>query len=135
MIKNYIYIDGWFLQKPLRGIGKYIQNILIYMPIPNENIEYILLVPNQEIDTSMFPDHLKIRFVPCKLIFSWYEIKIPIILRQKNSFIFFPSGICGVINPINSKKVFSTIHDISALLSFDLSPLSFNLRVNNPPIE
>ena len=69
MNKNYIYIDGWFLQEPLRGIGKYIQNILIYIPIPNENIEYILLVPNQEIDISIFPDHLTIRFVPCKFIF------------------------------------------------------------------
>lgn len=128
MIKNYIYIDGWFLQEPLRGIGKYIQNILIYIPIPNENIEYILLVPNQEIDISKFPEHLTIKVIPCKLIFLWYEINIPIILRQKNSFIFFPAGICGVINSIKNKKVFATIHDISALLSFDLSPLSFNFR-------
>ena len=71
MNKNYIYIDGWFLQGPLRGIGKYIQNILINIPIPNENIEYILLVPNHEIDISIFPDHLTIRFVPCKFIFLW----------------------------------------------------------------
>lgn len=128
MNKNYIYIDGWFLQGPLRGIGKYIQNILINIPIPNENIEYILLVPNHEIDISIFPDHLTIRFVPCKFIFLWYEIKIPKILRQKNSFIFFPAGICGVINLTKSKNVFATIHDISALLSFNLSPFSFNLR-------
>ena len=55
-----IYIDGWFLQPPLRGVGKYIKNLLTYLEIKNNSLKYILLVPRNDIDLSYLPKHISI---------------------------------------------------------------------------
>jgi len=128
MKKKIVYIDGWFLKPPLRGVGKYIQNIITSIPRTQNEIEYVLLIPSADIVIKSLPSFLKINLIPCKFILIWYEFIVPKTLRKDNSYIFFPSGICGITNTIPKKKVFSTIHDISALLPFNLSPMSFKLR-------
>ena len=41
MSKKIIFIDGWFLKPPLRGIGIYLKNILISMPKDIKDLEGI----------------------------------------------------------------------------------------------
>ena len=124
-----IYIDGWFLQPPLRGIGKYIKNLLTYLEIKNKSLKYILLVPTNDLELSYLPEHISIEIINCKYSLFWYEFYIPRLLnRIEDPYIFFPSGICSLIYNPSEKNVISTIHDVSALMSFKYSPLNFQLR-------
>ncbi len=124
-----IYIDGWFLQPPLRGVGKYIKNLLTYLEIKNSSLKYILLVPRNDLELSFLPEHISIEIINCKYSLFWYEFYIPRHLnRIKDPYIFFPSGVCSLIYNPSSKNIFSTIHDVSALMSFKYSPINFQFR-------
>ena len=70
---NYIYIDGWFLKPPLRGVGNYIKNILIHLPKPDKDFEYVLLIPSGEMKLPFLSKYLKIKIIPCKSVVFWYE--------------------------------------------------------------
>ena len=129
MIKKTIYIDGWFLQPPQRGIGKYIKNILISIPKISEKFDFILLVPHNNLKNLNFPSHLKINIIPCKYILLWYEYFLPSLLnKSENSIIFFPSGSCGIFTFNRNYKVFSTIHDVASFLPLKYNPITFQVR-------
>ena len=55
-----IYIDGWFLQPPLRGVGKYIKNLLTYLENKNNTLNYILLIPRKDLELSYLPENISI---------------------------------------------------------------------------
>ena len=129
MDKRIIYIDGWFLQPPLRGVGKYIKNLLTYLEIKNNSLKYILLVPRNDLELSYLPENISIEIIKCKYSLLWYEYYIPRLLYGlKDPYIFFPSGICSLIYNPSNKNIFSTIHDVSALMSFKYSPINFQFR-------
>ena len=129
MNKKIIYIDGWFLKYSLRGVGTYLMNILKSAPKSSVNYEYILLVPFKDLDTSFVSKNINIKFIKCKNIILWYEFLIPKLLSRKDkSTILFPSGICGILMNMKQKRVFSTIHDVSAFMPLKYSPLSFDIR-------
>ena len=124
-----IYIDGWFLQPPLRGVGKYIKNLLTHLEIKNNSLKYILLVPRNDLELSYLPENLSIEIINCKYSLFWYEFYIPRLLNKiKDPYIFFPSGICSLIYNPSKKNIFSTIHDVSALMSFKYSPINLQFR-------
>ena len=129
MYKTKIYIDGWFMQPPLRGIGQYIKNILLEMPKSKENIEYILLIPGFNLNLDFLPNFVKVKVIPCKFILLWYEYYLPkISKRYKNSTIFYPSGTCGILMSNKYNYVVSTIHDVSNLLPLKQNPITFKIR-------
>ena len=59
MAKKYLYIDGWFLKPPLRGVGRYINNIIVSLPKPHDDIEYFLLIPSNDIEVGYFPSFVQ----------------------------------------------------------------------------
>ena len=129
MSKNIIFIDGWFLQPPLRGIGIYLKNILIYMPKEFKDLEFVLLIPNLNLDLSIFPKNLKVKLIKCNYLFLWYELYLPLLARKtKNSTIFYPSGICGIFTFYKKFNVISTIHDVASLLPLKYNPITFQAR-------
>ena len=124
-----VYIDGWFLQPPLRGVGTYIKNLLTNLEINGNSLKYILLVPRNDLELSYLPEHISIQIINCRYCFVWYELFIPRLLkRMKDPYIFFPSGICSLIYNSSKRNIFSTIHDVSAFMSFKNSPINFQLR-------
>tara|TARA_Y100000589_G_scaffold140499_1_gene134237 strand:+ start:447 stop:1541 length:1095 start_codon:yes stop_codon:yes gene_type:complete len=129
MKNKIVYIDGWFLQPPLRGVGNYIKNLLTNLEIEDNSLKYILLVPRNDLDLSYLPEYISIKIINCKYILVWYEFCIPRLLNSmRDPYIFYPSGICSLIYQSNKKNIFSTIHDVSAFMSFKYSPINFNLR-------
>ncbi len=129
MSKNIIFIDGWFLQPPLRGIGIYLKNILVSMPKDIKEFEFVLLIPNLNLDLSIFPKNLKVKLIKCKYLFIWYEFYLPLLATQtKNSTIFYTSGICGIFTFYKKFKVISTIHDVASLLPLKYNPITFQTR-------
>lgn len=129
MNKKILYIDGWFLKPPLRGVGKYINNILISLPKNQKNIEYILLIPNNKFDLSHFPSYLKIKYIECKFVIFWYEYYLPTLLKKtKNATIFYPSGILGLFSSYKNVKLISTIHDVASFLPLKYNPITFDLK-------
>ncbi len=124
-----VYIDGWFLQPPLRGVGNYIKNLLTNLEINCNSLKYILLVPRNDLDLSYIPEYISIEIINCRYSLIWYEFFIPRLLNSKRDpYIFFPSGICSLIYKSSKKNFFSTIHDVSALMRFKDSPINFQLR-------
>ena len=124
-----VYIDGWFLQPPLRGVGNYIKNLLTNIEINANSLKYILLVPRNDLDLSYLPEDISIKIINCRYSLVWYEFFIPRLLNSmQDPYIFFPSGICSLIYKSNKKNIFSTIHDVSAFMSFKYSPINFQLR-------
>ena len=129
MKNKVVYIDGWFLQPPLRGVGTYIKNLLTYLEVDNNSLKYILLVPRNHIELSYLPENISIKIINCRYIFVWYEFTLPRFLNSiKDPYIFFPSGICSLNYNSSRKNIFSTIHDVSAFMSFRYSPINFQLR-------
>tara|TARA_B100000287_G_C20570062_1_gene756178 strand:+ start:43 stop:1137 length:1095 start_codon:yes stop_codon:yes gene_type:complete len=124
-----VYIDGWFLQPPLRGVGNYIKNLLTNLETRSNSLKYILLVPRDDLDLSYLPEHISIQIINCRYSLIWYEFFIPCFLnKMRDPYIFFPSGICSLIYNSSKKNIFSTIHDVSAFMSFKFSPINFQLR-------
>ena len=82
MYKTKIYIDGWFIQPPVRGVGQYIKNILLEIPKSKENIEYILLIPRFDLNLDFLPNFVKVKVIPCQLILFWYEYHLPKISKK-----------------------------------------------------
>jgi len=124
-----IYIDGWFLQPPLRGVGYYIKNLLTNLEINSNSLKYILLVPRNNMDLSYLSENISIKIINCRYSFVWYEFFIPRLLnRMRDPYIFFPSGICSLFYNSNKKNIFSTIHDVSAFMSYKYSPINLQLR-------
>ena len=129
MDKRIIYIDGWFLKPPLRGIGKYIKNILISIPKNYEGTEFVLLLSQYDSKLLALPYHLKVKVIPTKFILFWYEYQLPSLLKKtNNSTIFFPSGICSIFNFPKKSKVISTIHDVASFLPLKSNPITYRLR-------
>lgn len=129
MYRTKIYIDGWFIQPPVRGVGQYIKNILLEIPKSNENIEYILLIPRFDLTLDFLPNFVKVKVIPCKFILFWYEYHLPKISKiNKGSTIFYPSGTCGILMSNKYVNVASTIHDVSNLLPLKLSPITFKFK-------
>ncbi len=129
MSKSQIFIDGWFLQPPLRGIGNYIKNILIYTPRNNKEIEFILLIPDKNLDLKFLPPYLKYKVIPCNYLLLWYEFYLPSLAKNTpNSIIFYPSGTCGIFNSYENFKIISTIHDVASLLPLKYNPITYQIR-------
>ena len=129
MNKNIIFIDGWFLQPPLRGVGIYLKNILISMPNEIKDLEFVLLIPKVNLDLTILPKNLKVKLIQCNHLFLWYEFYLPWLARKtKNSTIFYPSGICGILSFYKNFNVISTIHDVASLLPLKYNPITFQTR-------
>ena len=105
MKNKIVYIDGWFLQPPLRGVGNYIKNLLTNLEINRNSVKYILLVPRDDLDLSYMPEYISIQIINCRYSLVWYEFFIPSFLnKMRDSYIFFPSGICSLSYNSSKKK-------------------------------
>ena len=81
------------------------------------------------LDLSNLPIHLKKEVIPTKYLFIWYEYHLPNLLKKnKNSSIFFPSGICSILNFPKDTQIISTIHDVACFMSLKYYPLTYKIR-------
>lgn len=123
MIK--IYIDGWFLTPPLRGIGNYIKNILLNLKDIDKKVKIEILIPSDSYKFEGCPDHISFITLSSKNIFFWYNFVIPNFLDKKeNSVIYFPAGTSPLFTKLKT-RIFSTIHDVSYFQSPFVVPISF----------
>ena len=99
------------------------------MPKDIKDLEFVLLIPNLNLDLSIFPKNLKVKLIRCNYIFLWYEYYLPLLAsKTRNSTIFYPSGICGIFTFYKKFNVISTIHDVASLLPLKYNPITFQSR-------
>ena len=55
-----LYIDGWFLRPPRRGIGQYLNNLLINFPKDFDKYNVKLLIPNNFSIAKSYPANIEI---------------------------------------------------------------------------
>ena len=120
-----IYIDGWFLAPPLRGIGNYIKNVSLNLNDLDKKVRVEILIPSDNYKFEGCPNHISFKTLSSKNIFFWYNFIIPNFLNKKeNSVIYFPSGTSPLFTKLKS-KTFSTIHDVSYFQSPFVVPFSY----------
>lgn len=123
-----LYIDGWFLRPPMRGIGQYLHNLIINIPKDYSNYEIKLLLPNNFNFKNTYHMNIKIIKIDEANLFFWYNFRIPKLLNSsKNNLIFFPFGTSTIIRKLNA-QIISTIHDVSYLESIARVPISLSPR-------
>ena len=56
-----IYIDGWFLAPPLRGIGNYIKNVLLNLNDLDKKVKVEILIPSDNYKFEGCPNHISFK--------------------------------------------------------------------------
>ena len=123
-----LYIDGWFLRPPMRGLGQYLHNLLINIPKDYANYEIKLLIPTNFDFKNIYPENIQIIKIDETNLFVWYNFKIPKLLNLSNdNLIFFPFGTSTIFRKLNA-QILSTIHDVSYLQPISIVPIPLSPR-------
>ena len=123
-----LYIDGWFLRTPMRGLGQYLHNLISNLPNDISNYDIKLLIPNDLEIQNRYPINIQIIKIYETNLFVWYNFRIPKMLNLSNdNLIFFPFGTSTIIRKLNA-QIISTIHDISYLQPPSIVPFALSPR-------